>query len=319
MLPETRNVRAAVVELEAGVRRVTFPLPLGIDHVHCYLLRARDGGWILVDTGLGLPGAEERWSPVLASLDAPVERIVVTHGHPDHVGDAAPVAELTGAPVFQGRLDSERSIDVWRGDAWHRDTAAFLLAHGMPADEVEASERQTRVVAGFVHLPADPQLVDPGDSIDGWEVVHLPGHADGHLALLRDGTLIAGDAILDEITPTVGVYPRGRPDPLADFLRSLEWIVDAAPRVAFAGHGEVIRDPAARARELIEHHRVRGVLALQALAGGAANAHEVSLALWAEELPPVLRRFAVTEALAHLERLAAEGRVTRRDGRYALA
>ena len=92
-------------EVEEGIRRVTFRLPLGIDHVHCYFLRSRSGGWILVDTGLGFDDPEAVWRPVLDALDAPVETIVVTHDHPDHVGGAADVAALTGAPVYEGRLD----------------------------------------------------------------------------------------------------------------------------------------------------------------------------------------------------------------------
>ena len=44
-------------QLEGGLRRVTFALPLGIDHVHCYLLPRDDGSWTAVDTGLGLPEA----------------------------------------------------------------------------------------------------------------------------------------------------------------------------------------------------------------------------------------------------------------------
>ena len=51
-------------ELPGGIRRLTFPLPLGIGHVHCYLLPGSDG-WTLVDTGLGLPDAAARWGPVL--------------------------------------------------------------------------------------------------------------------------------------------------------------------------------------------------------------------------------------------------------------
>ena len=58
-----------MTDLPGGIRRLTFPLPLGIDHVHCYLLPGSDG-WTLVDTGLGLPDAAERWEPVLADLDA---------------------------------------------------------------------------------------------------------------------------------------------------------------------------------------------------------------------------------------------------------
>ena len=102
-----------VEELESGIRRVTFDLPFGIDHVHCYFLRSSSGGWILVDTGLGSRDPEARWRPVLDELDAPVERIVVTHMHPDHVGGARDIAELTGAPVLQGREDYAQCVRAW--------------------------------------------------------------------------------------------------------------------------------------------------------------------------------------------------------------
>ena len=88
-------------ELAGGIRRVTLPLPTRPGHVHAYLLPG-DDGWTLVDTGLGLPDARERWAAELDGLPGPVARIFVTHFHPDHVGAAADLAELTGAPVLQG-------------------------------------------------------------------------------------------------------------------------------------------------------------------------------------------------------------------------
>ena len=102
-----------MIEVADGIRRLTFPLPFGLDHVHCYLVRRSDGLHMLVDAGLGLPGAEARWTPVLAGLDGPLERVVVTHFHPDHVGDSSPVAELASAPVFQGRADFEQCRRTW--------------------------------------------------------------------------------------------------------------------------------------------------------------------------------------------------------------
>ena len=99
-----------VVEVEEGIRRITFALPFGIDHVHCYLLRSSTGGWILVDTGLGSRDPEARWRPGARRARRPVERIVVTHMHPDHVGGARDIAELTGAPVLQGREDYEQCV-----------------------------------------------------------------------------------------------------------------------------------------------------------------------------------------------------------------
>src|SRR5581483_5539353 len=138
-------------EVADGVLRVTFDLPLGIDHVHCYFLRARSGGWTLVDTGLGVRDPEAAWRPVLAALDAPVERIVVTHMHPDHVGGAGDVAELTGAPVLQGREDYEQCLRAWGPGRSTELLAAYWARHGLPADQASAVVRESDALAAAVH------------------------------------------------------------------------------------------------------------------------------------------------------------------------
>jgi glyoxylase-like metal-dependent hydrolase (beta-lactamase superfamily II) len=308
-----------VDELEPGILRLTWPLPLGIDHVHCYFLRSSNGGWILVDTGLGTRDVEARWRPVLDSLDGPLEAIVVTHMHPDHVGGARDVAELTGAPVFQGRADHEQCVRAWGG----RDPGPFVaywVSHGMPqttaAGIMEESERLRRAV----HWVEQPdRLLETGDEVDGWRVEVLPGHADGHIVLLRDGVMIAGDTILLGISPAIGLYPQSRPDPLGDYLDSLRRIEQLAPRVAYAGHKEVVADPAGRAQELAAHHAERLRRAEAALDGTPASGYDVSLALFENDLSATLRRFATAESLAHLERLVREGRATRVGNAYAKA
>ena len=128
-----------VEELESGIHRVTFDLPFGIDHVHCYFLRSTTGGWILVDTGLGSRDPEARWRPVLDELDAPVERIVVTHMHPDHVGGARDIAGLTGAPVFQGREDYAQCGASGGNGA--RRGSRLLARQGMPESDVHGIAR----------------------------------------------------------------------------------------------------------------------------------------------------------------------------------
>jgi glyoxylase-like metal-dependent hydrolase (beta-lactamase superfamily II) len=123
--------------------------------------------------------------------------------------------------------------------------------------------------------------------------------------------LIAGDHLLRKISPAVGLYPESRPDPLGDYLASLERTVELAPRVVYPGHGEPIDDAAARARELIEHHRARLDETAGALSDEPRTAYEVSLSLFGRELSPTQRRFAVAETLSHLERLVRERRAAR--------
>ena len=300
-----------MVEVEKDVRRVTFSIPFGIDHVHCYFLRSSAGGWILVDTGLGARDPEERWRPVLDELDAPIETIVVTHMHPDHVGGARDVAELTGAPVLQGRADHAQCVQAWG----RRDSQRFVeywVRHGMPPATVAGIAAESERLAGAIHWVEQPdRLLEPGDDVDGWRVEVLPGHADGHIVLLRDGVMIAGDTILAGITPAVGLYPNSRPDPLGDYLESLRRIEELAPRVAYTGHKDPVADPAARARQIASHHAERLDRTEAALDGTPVSAYEVSLTLFADDLSTTLRRFATAESLAHLERLVLAGRARR--------
>lgn len=292
------SIEHAFVPLEDGIHRLTLPLPTGPKHVHCYLV---DG--TLFDTGLGLGDAP--WESVA------VKRIAITHFHPDHVGGAAAAVAATGAPVYQGGLDYAQCERVWGSRDWPERIAAWFTTHGVPADVVADLIEQGHAFARFIRYALDPELLYEGSTLAGWEVVELPGHADGHLGFLRNGVLIAGDHLLQKISPAVGLYPESRPDPLGDYLASLERTIELAPRVVYPGHGEPIHNAAERARELIEHHRRRLDETAAALSDEGRTAYEISLTVFGAELGPTQRRFAVAETLSHLERLVREGRAAR--------
>jgi glyoxylase-like metal-dependent hydrolase (beta-lactamase superfamily II) len=198
--------------------------------------------------------------------------------------------------------------------------ARYWVQHGMPAETVGGLMDESDRMRAAVHWVEQPdRLLEAGDDVDGWRVELLRGHADGHIVLVRDGVLIAGDTILMGITPAVGLYPNSRPDPLADYFATLARLEELAPRVAYSGHKDAVEDTAGRAREIRAHHDYRLERAEAALADEPLSAYEVSLVLFDDDLSTTLRRFATAEALAHLEWLVGDGRAARADGGYVQA
>lgn len=299
-------------ELPGGILRVTMPLPTRPGHVNCYLLPG-EAGWTLVDTGISLPDVKERWTEALAPIRGRLARVVVTHFHPDHVGAAADVHELTGAPVHQGALDHAQCELVWGNPRWPERLVEWFQLHGTPPPVTGELVEQGAVYQPFIRYHEAPVLLEPGETLVGWEAVHAPGHADGQLCLLREGVLVAADHLLDPITPTVGLWPASRPDPLGDYLDALERVIELAPTVALPGHGDPIADPVGRARALIGHHRERLEATASSLGAEPRSGYEVSFPLFGASLKPAARRFAVAETLSHLERLVVEGAARRHE------
>ena len=299
-------------ELGDGIRRVTLTLPTRPGHVHAYLLPG-DDGWTLVDTGVGLPDAKETWAAELSQAGGRVATVFVTHFHPDHVGAAADLHELTGAPVVQGTLDYAQCELVWGNPAWSERLVDWFELHGAPDDVTEELVGQSSVYRPFIRYQRDPILVEAGEHVDGWELIAAPGHADGQLCLVRDGVLVAADHLLGRITPTVGLWPASRPDPLGDYLAALDRTIELDPRIALPGHGEPIDDPAGRARELQEHHRLRLEETVAALGTERQTGYQLSFALFGADLPAAGRRFAIAETLSHLERLVQQGAAHRHE------
>ena len=299
-------------ELEGGIRRVTLPLPTRPGHVHCYLLPGEEG-WTLVDTGVGLPDAKETWAAELEHAGGRIATVFVTHFHPDHVGAAADLHELTGAPVVQGALDYAQCELVWGNPAWSERLVDWFHLHGAPDDVTAELVGQSSVYRPFIRYQPDPVLVYEGEQVDGWDLVGAPGHADGQLCLLKDGVLVAADHLLGRITPTVGLWPASRADPLGDYLAALDRTIELDPRIALPGHGELVEDPAGRARELQEHHRLRLEETNAALGAERRTGYQLSFALFGDDLKPAGRRFAVAETLSHVERLVRQGAAARHE------
>ena len=257
-------------ELRDGIRRVTLPLPTRPGHVHAYLLPERTAGrWWTPGSACRRrrrPGRRSSSKPAVASRPSSSRTSTPTTSAPLPISTSSPER-----PSSRGRSTTRSASSSGETRHGRNGSCDWFRLHGAPDDVTAELAGQSSVYRPFIRYQRDPILVVAGEHVDGWELIAAPGHADGQLCLLRDGVLVAADHLLGRITPTVGLWPASRPDPLGDYLAALDRTIELEPRIALPGHGEPIEDPTGRARELKEHHRLRLEEAVAALTPRAAD------------------------------------------------
>lgn len=319
--------RPGVFEVAPGVHRVPLPLPNdGLRAVNVYVLFA-DDGLVLVDSGWDIPEARETLVAGLAELGcslADVRRFLITHIHRDHYQQAVTLREELGMRVALGegerasltllrapdRRPLAQQIDALRalGAKELADLVAARLGEGH-GGELEWALPDEWLLQGEL-------WVGPARSLD---VVPTPGHTRGHVVFHdREGRLLfAGDHVLPTITPSIGFEPVLSPNPLGDFLGSLATVRARPDARLLPAHGPVTESAHARIDELIAHHGARLDETEKAVRSGATTAYDVAGQLrWTrrerqlDELDPFNQMLAVAETGAHLELLAAQGRLS---------
>ncbi len=143
------------------------------------------------------------------------------------------------------------------------------------------------------------------------EILHTPGHGQGHICLWDGEVLISGDLLLEEISPNpiIEFATDGRRlRTLPALLHSLRRVEALAPSLAYPGHGEPIIGPAVRARELLRHHAERRERLAGMLAGRAWSLRELAAA-WYPNLDRSNLFLGLSEVLGHIDLLEDDGRV----------
>jgi glyoxylase-like metal-dependent hydrolase (beta-lactamase superfamily II) len=305
------------------VFELRLPIPWEDTHINCFLLP--DGEQVdMIDCGMSSQQSFALIAAAVRDVAGPagrLRRLLVTHIHPDHYGGAGEMTKRYGAELYLHRLEvpmvHPRYLEI---DQLVEEVGRYLQVHGVPDAEADFLKNASRGFRQFVK-PALPVL-----QLDGTELVELgrrrlrvewtPGHSPGHVCLfdVDSGVLFAGDQLLPNASPNIGLHPQSTPNPLDDYLDGLERLVGLRPSLVLPGHGRPFTAAAERAAELREHHRRRKSQMVEVIGDGEMNAWQVATAIWGFRENLHEMRMALQEGLAHLQSLSLEGRLVKLAG-----
>jgi len=329
---ETVPAPGAVIDLAPGVRWLRMVLPFALDHINLWLLRDRDEagreGWAIVDCGIADDATRAAWEQVFAGgLDElPVLRVIVTHMHPDHIGNAHWLTERFGVRLWISATDwnaarmASSATTGFGGDS----AAAFMASHGLtdPAAVQKIRARSNYYASMVPQVPPrfrrlmDQDVLRIGDH--DWHGLVGHGHAPEHISLHCPalGLLISGDMLLPRISTNVSVIdiePEGNPLPLylasIDRLRALP-----ADTLVLPSHGRPFHHLHVRVAQLVAHHDERFAEVLAACAEAPQTAASLLPVLFKRTLDLHQTTFAMGESIAHLNALWIDGRLRRDRG-----
>ena len=312
--------RGATLAVAPGVSWLRMPLPFALDHINLWLVDEADGAVSAIDTGFALDDVKAAWQSVLAGRR--LERCIVTHAHPDHIGLAAWLEAEQGAPLWvtQGEYMAAQLIVEQVGPYSSANMIRFFAAHGLDDARVEALRaRGNSYKFGVPQLPTTFRRIFDGDTLriggHDWRVMVGYGHAAEHASLYCAalGVLIAGDMLLPRITtnvPALSMCPLD--DPLAKFLQAIDaYLALPDDTLVLPSHGRPFVGIAERVRQLHAHHADR-CARLLAACDTPKTATELIPVLFDRDIPdPHQVMFAMGEAIAHLNHLEHQGRLSR--------
>jgi len=298
------------------------PTPYGVGPVNAYLIDAQP--LTLIDAGFQ---TEESKSAFISQLNdaghkpAEIERVLITHGHPDHYGLVPWLQEMEIAVHFP-----ERELERMTGKGMRSHFGRLLLQAGMPLDLlIKMDEHRKKDPRPWLDIPSLEPVRD-GDvfEFDGLaiEAHHVPGHSGGHFIYFEPDsrTLFAGDQLLPHVSPNPLLEPSledhtERRRSLVDYLDTLDRLKKLEPAIAYPGHGDPIDDVPTLIDATVAHHLERKSEIAGLLTDRGQSPYEL-----AQRVYPDVKGYdvflSVSEVVAHLDLVVDDGGavIEERDG-----
>ena len=315
-----------IEEVFPRIWRVPVPLPDNpLEYLNSYFILSEDKTTI-IDVGLNEPECEQALDDALHQLGRDWEsvEIVLTHSHPDHTGNLDRIwrrwmrvyANMHSFQEVRNLMDIQSTV---------YNPLISHLVRPNTYDELSMQKRDAsayQVSAELVPSKNQPDLFYLGDGDvyrNGnyrFQVITTPGHDDWHICLYEPTlkVLIAGDHVLERITPTIMSWITGY-DALKEFLASLDKVRNLDVDLILPGHGAPFTGVAERVDFLKAFHANRLEELYQLVAEGHASLIDIARnAKWKhpdwDSWTIDQKFYSLGETFAHLIYLVNAGRVT---------
>ena len=317
-----------VVEVAPGVLWVRLDLPFRLNHVNIYLIADGDG-FAMLDTGIGNEATIAAWTALFdgALRGKPITRVIVTHAHPDHVGQAGWMVERFQCPFYMSQIEYLQGVYHQNRRTAERlvNSRNFFRRHGM--DEAITEQllgRGQDYLKKTVPLPAAYVRLSDGDDITiGTRIFRVltgAGHSPDQVMLYcaQDKLFLSADQVLSKISPNVSVWAH-EPDEnsLGSYLRSLDRLGDSLPIdvLVLPGHGVPFYGLQTRTKQLSDHHEERCQMIAAACKDTAKTSAELVPVVFSKhKLDAHQTGFAAGELIAHVNYMLAAKRLTQKLG-----
>jgi glyoxylase-like metal-dependent hydrolase (beta-lactamase superfamily II) len=302
-----------------GVFRLRLPLPWpGVPHCNAWAVTAGDG-LVLFDTGMHQPDSLSQLERALAMCNLRLEDlrlIVCTHAHSDHYGQAATLVERTGCELWMHPNHEHMTRMAENPEAVYARRIEVARQSGVPEEPLRryASQLSSREsgISGVIEPDRDLlNGVTISSDLGDWIAYETPGHAPSHVCMFQPERrlLISGDHLLGRISL---YFDYGyTPDPVGEFLSSLDVVEGLGARLCLAGHGRTFTDVHAHIqgnRKLVGE-RLQSVL--DAVSREPLSAFDVVPYVYGDALSERNAHWLLSKILAYLTHLKATGQAQR--------
>jgi glyoxylase-like metal-dependent hydrolase (beta-lactamase superfamily II) len=307
------------------IYKIELPIPFPLKSMNVYFID--DSPRTLVDAGIKTEVSFETLKKGLETIGVglnSIERILITHGHIDHYGQAKRLSSLSNAPIYIHSKEYGRIRSFIHSLGFIK---SILLRNGAPETLVNEAIHYMESAQIMADSLDEAFFLDDGDSIFfksmSWKTIHCPGHSPGLICFHwpEKKILFTGDHLLKEITPNpILNVPEYRPPfrypSLKDYLNSLEKIEGLGLSLLLPAHGEEIHDVKALIQKIFTHHKERMDRILFSLSKKEKTPFQIAMDLF-PGVPPFEVFLGISEAVGHLEILKEKGivKVNEKEGK----